>query len=125
MIFAKFKNYFLSGSKNYLIIGANAAIIVLIIGGLLVNHYYFQNKKVEQNVLSAVSQSVTSKDIYIKFLFEIYDKVKENYWDNIADAQLAKLYQAGSEKLVGTQFNLKSSDEAGGGRNAERNIERF
>jgi len=112
-IFPKIKDYFLSRSKNYLIIGVNAAIIVLIIGGVLINHYYFKNKKVEQDVLSAASQAVTSKDIYIKFLFEIYDKIKENYWDNIADAQLTKLYQAGSEKLVGTQFNLKSSDKAG------------
>lgn len=35
------------------------------------------------------------------FVLEVYDKIKENYWDNLSDAQLLELFrQAGLEKLT-------------------------
>jgi len=44
--------------------------------------------------------SPSPKDKYIVFTLEVYDKVKENYWDKITDEQLSNLYVLASEKLT-------------------------
>lgn len=46
------------------------------------------------------------------FLGEVYDKVKENYWDNLSDAQLIDLFRMGAEKALGAPLtaNITSKD---------------
>lgn len=50
------------------------------------------------------------KNVYLTFLFEVYDKIKENYWDKITDEQLTDLYTLGTEKLTG-QALVKPKDK--------------
>lgn len=38
---------------------------------------------------------------YQAFVAEIYDKVKENYWDNVSDSQLIELFKLAFEKATG------------------------
>ncbi len=66
-----------------------------------------------QTTPAPVVTSATPKDPYLDFLGEIYDKVKENYWDKISDDQLANLYKLGVEKLTGFPQNLKTKDKDG------------
>ena len=47
-------------------------------------------------------------DVYIEFLNEVYDKIKENYWDKIDDGNLVTIFKLGTEKLTGNPLNLKS-----------------
>jgi len=49
----------------------------------------------------------------VAFLLEIYDKIKQNYWDKIPDDQLSSLYKLGAEKIVGQPQNLTTPDRTG------------
>ena len=54
------------------------------------------------------STQTTKPDPYIEFLSEVYDKIKENYWDKINDGNLVTLFKLGAEKLTGNPLSLKS-----------------
>lgn len=82
--------------------------ILLIAAGALGGYFYFR-----QTTAAPVATTVTPKDAYLDFLGEIYDKVKENYWDKISDDQLSNLYKLGVEKLTGFPQNLKTKDKNG------------
>lgn len=41
------------------------------------------------------------------FILEIYDKIKENYWDNISDAQLLDLFKLSFDKNGGSSYEVK------------------
>lgn len=45
------------------------------------------------------------------FISEIYDKIKDNYWDNISDAQLLDLFKLSIEKNGGTTTVAKFTDK--------------
>lgn len=70
-------------------------ILIVIITGAIGVGYLFGTKK------ATVTQKTTPQNIYTVFLSEVYDKVKENYWEKIADEQLINLYILGTEKLTG------------------------
>lgn len=53
------------------------------------------------------------KDIYMEFLSEVYDKIKENYWENLTDEQLTNLFELGTEKLLESEQTLNSNDKEG------------
>jgi curved DNA-binding protein CbpA len=53
------------------------------------------------------------KSSYLTFTDEVYDTIQKNYWDKISDAQLTKLYQDASDKLLGKHVDLPSPDKAG------------
>jgi len=59
------------------------------------------------------SNSPAQEDIYTAFLLEVYDKIKDNYWENLTDAQLANYFKSASEQLMGVQYSLESSDKDG------------
>lgn len=56
---------------------------------------------------------VKNQDVYTPFMMEIYDKIKENYWDNVTDEQLASLYKLATEKFTEKPQNLTSKDRIG------------
>jgi len=66
----------------------------LILGGILIfflvfglgsaSGYIFRLK---QDKLSFLKPS--QEDVYIRFLFEIYDQIQANYWDFVSDEQLS------------------------------------
>ena len=53
------------------------------------------------------------KDKYVAFSLEIWDKIKENYWEKISDDELSGIYLAAVDKLSGVSNSLKCKDRAG------------
>jgi len=62
--------------------------------------------KVKKNVSSF---SKTSEK-HVVFLGEIYDLIKQNYWDKISDEQLVNLYVLATEKVTGKKQEIKIKD---------------
>ena len=54
-------------------------------------------------------------DSYINFSAEVYDKIKENYWDKIDDGQLSHLYKLSVEKVLSAPVtdDPKTKEEVG------------
>lgn len=52
-----------------------------------------------------------NKDIYLAFTVEVWDKIKENYWDKVTDELLANLFVAATEKLAGQPQVLKTKNK--------------
>ncbi|MDP2741162.1 MAG: S41 family peptidase [bacterium] len=50
---------------------------------------------------------------YTEFLGEIYDKIKDNYWEKISDQQLSELFELGIEKLVNAPQTLEEQNKEG------------
>lgn len=56
----------------------------------------------------AKTQKVSPKqNLNQAFVLEIYDKIKENYWDNLSDAQILELFKLASEKATGISQSQK------------------
>jgi len=83
-------------------------IIVLSLGAT--GGYFLTKNNLRKNL---ALQSQAEKNVYIEFLSETYDKIKENYWDNLTDEQLNTLFKLGIEKLIGkpTDFKTKTKDD--------------
>ncbi len=84
-----------------------AGIIGLLFIGALTGTLYYKHQVKPGPAAQAIS------DPYIAFLTEVYDSVKENYWDSISDPQLNKLYKLGAEKMLGSQLYIKDDTKAG------------
>ena len=52
--------------------------------------------------IQPVKQANLEKNTYKAFISEIYDKIKENYWNNISDAELLDLFKLSIEKNGGS-----------------------
>ncbi|MBI2039489.1 DnaJ domain-containing protein [Candidatus Microgenomates bacterium] len=79
-------------------------LILLIFGlGLLTGYIIFGQNRPQ------IVRNQSEKEIHSAFLMEIYDKILENYWDNISEEQLAQLFKQASEKIVGKPQKLQSS----------------
>jgi len=81
------------------------AVLFLTLG--LVGGYFYKAKT------SPAPEQVAEKraeNIRIAFLMEVYDKVKENYWEKISDEALVKTFVLGIERLSGQPQNLKKQD---------------
>ncbi len=81
------------------------AFLIIFAVGAGTSYLYFNNNK---PVVLGEKQ-----DINLSFLLEIYDTVKTNYWNNITDPDLAKLYQLGTEKLTSRlqEKEVKNKDD--------------
>jgi len=53
-----------------------------------------------KNPFSSFSKKQISKNQHLNFLMEVYEIIKENYWDKLEDEQLINLYVLGTEKLI-------------------------
>lgn len=53
----------------------------------------------------------TEKNTQKAFFGEVYDKIKENYWDNISDAQLIDLFRLVVQKTSGKSLDAKISSK--------------
>lgn len=91
----------MKGIRNWLIVGL---IIAGVFGGGIV---IGKRTSGEKQVLGE------KKDIYIEFLGEVWDKIKENYWETITDSDLSAVYLAGIDKLTNQAKSLRSQDKAG------------
>jgi len=54
-----------------------------------------------------------TKDVYTGFALEIWDKVKENYWEKITDDDLSNIYLLAVDKLSGVSHGLISRNRSG------------
>ncbi len=75
--------------------------------GIATSYFYFQKN---QATLTPIE---IEEDIYLEFLSEAYNKIKENYWDKINDEQLGNLFKLGIEKLTGKpqDFKIRNKDD--------------
>ncbi len=84
-------------------------IIITAIFGLGITAGYFcRSKKSPANP----NQAAKEKNIYIALVLEVYDKIKENYWQKIDDEKLTNTFVLGIEKLTGQPQHLKTLDRA-------------
>lgn len=65
----------------------------------------FGSKYVKQNQTPEIKQE---KNTAKAFISEIYDKIKENYWNNISDAELQSLFKSATDKNGG-QVNTSNA----------------
>lgn len=72
-------------------------VIILLIFGLGVGTGYVIFTRTQ----TQIPQTQVQKDPDILFLDEIYDKILENYWDNISSEQLAQQFRKTAEQLTG------------------------
>lgn len=89
--------------KKHLILAGVLFFVLIFSLGILTGYFY-----------SRTSQEPEKKGIYIEFLSEVYDKIKENYWDKTTDEELSNLFKQGSERLIGMpQPVLRSNNKEG------------
>lgn len=81
--------------------------VVLIAG--IIGGYFGRDWIKSKNQIKTVS---VPKDKYLAFLSEVYDTVKENYWDKITDEQLANVFVLGTEKVIGKPQMQTTKDKA-------------
>jgi len=80
-------------------------LFVLIFGlGITAGYLYFRQSRSENPI---PIESKGEENIYMGFLSEVYDKIKENYWEEITDEQLDTLFKLGAEKLLGNHQKIK------------------
>ncbi len=95
--------------KKYLLYSAGliAIIVILVIGAA--GGYFYSLK----NIITQPITENEEKNIYTAFLLEIYDKIQENYWDTLSQAELNNLFQLGTEKLIGGSHPIEPNDKQG------------
>lgn len=69
--------------------------LIIFILGIGFGHSYLNSQK---NNTTIQSEKNTPK----AFIAEVYDKIKENYWDNLSDAQLLDLFKLAIDKNGGS-----------------------
>lgn len=75
--------------------------------GITAGYLYF--KKNQSETLKTLIEA--EKNVYIGFLSEVYDKIKENYWEKITDEQLGNFFKLGVENLTKKPQDLKIKDK--------------
>jgi hypothetical protein len=100
----------LAGPKKKKKIAVLILVAVFALTGTAASFFYFKN-----NHLPFLGASGTQKtaDPHVEFLSEIYDKIKENYWDKIGDEELSNIYKLAAEKLTEKPQNPETKDKEG------------
>jgi len=106
-IFKKIKNHFINHKKRYLIILGILIIIIIFAGGTLAGYFIFKRNQ------KPPIQEQAQQNIYIEFISEVYDKIKENYWNKISDEELINIFKLAAEKLTQKPQNISSVDKKG------------
>jgi len=81
-------------------------LLLLAIFSLGIAGGYLLFKHQEQNQL-------LRKDIYVEFISEVYDSIKNNYWEKITDEQLSQLFKLGAEKILSSSQVLEKENKEG------------
>jgi C-terminal processing protease CtpA/Prc len=107
----KIKNYLMT--LNFKIVLKWFLVFAVIFSfGAFASYFYYAGKMQERLTISIFPEP-EEKNVYIEFVSEIYDKIQKAYWDNLTDFQLVLFFKAASERLMGTQYALKSNDKEG------------
>ncbi len=86
-------------------------LVIVLLAGAAASFFYFKNGRL--SLLGAITAQRSAGDPYAEFLSEIYDKIKENYWDKISDEDLSNIYKLAAEKLTGKTLGLETNNKAG------------
>ncbi|MGI5826599.1 MAG: S41 family peptidase [Patescibacteria group bacterium] len=86
-------------------------LVLVVLGIGLFGGYFIHGQIVNKKTASVPVQ--VHKDKYVAFLSEVYDLIKENYWDKIPDDQLCNLFVLGAEKLLAQPQANPPKDKAG------------
>jgi len=105
-IYKKFKKLIIRRKRLGMIL-----LFVIIFGlGITVGYFYVRQNQPKNPI---PIESEKKENIHIEFLSEVYDKIKENYWEKITDEQLNTLFKLGAEKLLRApqKIKIKSKEE--------------
>lgn len=89
--------------KNKKIVLSTVLLLLVFIAGIFAGYLYFSKTKLK--TLTADKQ----KDVYLAFVAEVFDKIKENYWDSLSEAELVETFRASSERITGLPQVLKEN----------------
>lgn len=99
----KIKKHLTHHWKKYLWV----LVFIIVFGlGIIVGHFYFQKNQPENS-------TTEEKNIYVAFLSEVYDKIKQNYWEKLTDEELGNLFKLTIEESVGKslKFKIENKDD--------------
>lgn len=94
--------------KKYILF---ALIFTIVIAGSAVYSIASLSKWFDDNSASATQSPSPSNDRYISFTFEVFDKIKENFWDKVEDEQLSQLYKLAVEKITAAPAPIDSKSK--------------
>jgi C-terminal processing protease CtpA/Prc len=98
------KLHFVNNRRRYAwALGGLAIILIFVLGAWGGYRYGYKNTQ----------PIVKESDPALDFMLEIYDKVKENYWDKVTDEQLANIYELGAEKVTSKPLELNPRNREG------------
>ncbi len=82
-------------------------LLVFVLGGLV---GFIVRPKIRSSFDKTQS---SSKSPYTAFVLEVWDLIKDNYWDTISDEALANLFISAADRLVLQPQNLKNKNRDG------------
>jgi len=104
----KFLKYFKLNKSKFKILGIILLAAATFSLGIFASYFYFKT-----NASDPVAQPPAgAKTIpQVNFLSEVYDKIKQNYWDKTTDEYLINLFKLGAEKLTTTPLVLEKNNK--------------
>lgn len=99
------------GGKRLSIVAKIALLLAIFSAGFFFNKLY-QQKLSQRKTTQQKKETKKYGNKDLAFLFEVYDLIKQNYWDKISDEQLVNLYLLGAEKLANKKLEIKTKDRA-------------
>lgn len=85
-------------------------LAIVLAGAIGAGGYLFWKQRKQSQAASAVA---APKNAYAAFLLDIYDVIRQNYWNNISDADLTELYRLALEKVSGSPASVSFKDRKG------------
>lgn len=95
---------------RYLLSFLILVVIIGVIGGAFWGYGYFKKGRLTAQELQGAQ---LPKDPYAAFSDEVYEKIKQNYWEKISDSDLSNIFKLAAEKVSGHTETLSSSDKNG------------
>ncbi len=80
-------------------VGIAICVAILLSSSAYYTYNYFFEKKADV----VVYQTPEEKDVYVRFVMEVYDSISKNYWAKVKEEDMAKLFQLSIQK-VNTQL---------------------
>ena len=113
---SKTNNMFYNLTNSLKKIKLSQILIVVTVLILALVAVYFVNKYVEQPqgaILQDEELAISENEIYINFLMEIFDKIKDNYWRKMSEGELVQYYKLIIEQIQNEDQIMISSDKKG------------
>jgi len=86
--------------KRKLLIIAIVVITLIFLSGIGLGYFYSRKSEGDDQIYSA-------------FTAEIYEKIKNNYWEKITDEELSRLFKMGAEKITGEIQVIEEKNKEG------------